>query len=103
MHRLRHTLGWLFGSDAQQTTIAHLILSVMQALACWRTVWWLFLTAVPFKLLNDGAQFVGPFFLNKLLDVIQDGDSQVLRASRQSPVLVDCRLATQAEKQAAAA
>ena len=49
----------------------------LQALACWRTVWWLFLTAVPFKLLNDGAQFVGPFFLNKLLDVIQDGGSQV--------------------------
>ena len=48
-----------------------------QALACWRTVWWLFLTAVPFKLMNDGAQFVGPFFLNKLLDVIEVGGSQV--------------------------
>jgi hypothetical protein len=46
-------------------------------------VWWLFLTAVPFKLLNDGAQFVGPFFLNKLLDVIQDGGSQVPAMSQQ--------------------
>lgn len=52
-------------------------LTAMQAWACWRTVRWLFLTAVPFKLLNDGAQFVGPFFLNKLLDVIQAGDAQV--------------------------
>lgn len=51
--------------------------STLQAWACWRTVWWLFLTAVPFKLLNDGAQFVGPFFLNKLLDVIEVGGSQV--------------------------
>ena len=40
-------------------------------------MFWLFLGAVPFKLLNDAAQFVGPFFLNRLLDVIQTGDSQV--------------------------
>ncbi len=51
--------------------------TAMQAWACWHTVRWLFLTAVPFKLLNDGAQFVGPFFLNKLLDVIQTGNAQV--------------------------
>ena len=38
---------------------------------------------MPFKLLNDGAQFVGPFFLNKLLDVIQDGGSQVPAVSKQ--------------------
>eukprot|EP00955_Chlamydomonas_euryale_P046816 353511-Chlamydomonas_euryale.AAC.6 len=37
--------------------------------ACWATVRGLFLAALPFKLVNDAAQFVGPVFLNLLLKV----------------------------------
>lgn len=35
--------------------------------ACWRTEGVLLLSALPFKLLNDACQFVGPIYLNKLL------------------------------------
>lgn len=67
----------MFGMRGGQDAVDTVSVVLSQAWACWRTVWWLFLTAVPFKLLNDGAQFVGPFFLNKLLDVIEVGGSQV--------------------------
>jgi hypothetical protein len=35
--------------------------------ACWACVGPLFLSALPFKLLNDASQFVGPIVLNLLL------------------------------------
>jgi hypothetical protein len=33
----------------------------------WKTTWNLFVGALPFKLVNDAATFVGPVFLNLLL------------------------------------
>ena len=42
--------------------------------AAWKTVAWLFITATPFKALNDASQFVGPVFLNLLLTSIARGD-----------------------------
>ncbi|KAG1680183.1 hypothetical protein FOA52_000296 [Chlamydomonas sp. UWO 241] len=40
--------------------------------ACWATTRNLFLAALPFKLVNDLSQFVGPIFINLLLKVIAD-------------------------------
>ena len=40
--------------------------------------WRLFFGAVPFKLVNDAATFVGPIFLNLLLGVVSSGASSTL-------------------------
>ena len=40
--------------------------------------WRLFIGAVPFKLVNDAATFVGPIFLNLLLGVVSSGASSTL-------------------------
>ncbi|GAX80189.1 hypothetical protein CEUSTIGMA_g7627.t1 [Chlamydomonas eustigma] len=40
--------------------------------ACWSTVSHLYIAALPFKLVNDASQFVGPVFLNMLLKVVAD-------------------------------
>lgn len=50
----------------------------LQIRAIWRSNKWLFLTALPFKLVNDGAQFVGPIFLNLLLGVVSKGQPSSL-------------------------
>lgn len=47
-------------------------------MALWKTTWWLFVTALPFKLVNDGATFIGPIFLNLLLGVVSSGQSYTL-------------------------
>ena len=44
-----------------------LLLLYLQMLAIWKTTWGLFVGALPFKLVNDAATFVGPVFLNLLL------------------------------------
>ena len=50
----------------------------LQTHAIWRINRWLFLTALPFKLTNDAAQFVGPVFLNLLLGVVSKGQPSSL-------------------------
>ena len=45
----------------------------LQTLALWRFTRYLILTALPFKLVNDLSQFVGPTFLNLLLGVVSSG------------------------------
>ncbi|CAL8468910.1 g8451 [Coccomyxa elongata] len=47
-------------------------------MALWKTTWWLFVSALPFKLVNDGATFIGPIFLNLLLGVVSSGQSYTL-------------------------
>lgn len=42
--------------------------------AAWKTTASLFITALPFKLMNDASQFVGPVFLNLLLSSITRND-----------------------------
>lgn len=45
----------------------------MQTAALWKFTRYLILTALPFKLVNDVSQFVGPTFLNLLLGVVSSG------------------------------
>eukprot|EP00798_Chlamydomonas_sp_ICE-L_P022904 gene22904-30080_t len=45
--------------------------------ACLNTVSHLFVTAIPWKLLCDASQFVGPLFLNLLLKLLSDPDAPV--------------------------
>ncbi len=47
-------------------------------MALWKTSWHLFVGALPFKLVNDGATFIGPIFLNLLLGVVASGQSYAL-------------------------
>ena len=49
-----------------------------QTLAIWKVTWRLFVGAVPFKLVNDAATFVGPIFLSLLLGVVSSGASSTL-------------------------
>ena len=46
---------------------------VLQAWSLWRSTWRLYVAALPFKLVNDASQFVGPFFLNLLLATVSAG------------------------------
>ena len=48
-------------------------MSALQTSALWQFTRYLILTALPFKLLNDASQFVGPIFLNLLLGVVSSG------------------------------
>lgn len=48
--------------------------------ACASAVGPLFLSALPFKLLNDASQFVGPVILNRLLTVVAGQASQAANA-----------------------
>ena len=50
----------------------------LQTRALWRFCRYLILTAIPFKLVNDAAQFVGPLFLNLLLNVVSSGQPSYL-------------------------
>lgn len=44
-----------------------------QVWALWQTTKLLYIVALPFKLINDASQFVGPTFLNLLLGVVASG------------------------------
>lgn len=46
---------------------------LLQTSALWKFTRYLILTALPFKLVNDVSQFVGPTFLNLLLGVVSSG------------------------------
>lgn len=46
---------------------------LVQTSALWKFTRYLILTALPFKLVNDVSQFVGPTFLNLLLGVVSSG------------------------------
>ena len=46
---------------------------MLQTSALWKFTRYLILTALPFKLVNDVSQFVGPTFLNLLLGVVSSG------------------------------
>ena len=50
----------------------------LQTRALWRFCRYLIVTAIPFKLVNDAAQFVGPLFLNLLLNVVSSGQPSYL-------------------------
>ena len=50
-----------------------MIFVVVQTSALWKFTRYLILTALPFKLVNDVSQFVGPTFLNLLLGVVSSG------------------------------
>lgn len=47
---------------------------LVQTSALWKFTRYLILTALPFKLVNDVSQFVGPTFLNLLLGVVSSGE-----------------------------
>lgn len=51
---------------------------MLQTRAIWRSNKWLFLTALPFKLVNDASQFIGPVFLSLLLGVVSKGQPSSL-------------------------
>lgn len=50
-----------------------IIALLLQTTALWKFTRYLILTALPFKLVNDVSQFVGPTFLNLLLGVVSSG------------------------------
>lgn len=50
----------------------------LQTSALWKFTRYLILTALPFKLINDLSQFVGPTFLNLLLGVVSSGQPSSL-------------------------
>ena len=57
---------------------AEALACVLQTLALWKFTRYLILTALPFKLVNDLSQFVGPTFLNLLLGVVSSGQPSSL-------------------------
>lgn len=50
----------------------------LQTHAIWRSNKWLFITALPFKLINDASQFVGPIGISLLLGVVSKGQPSSL-------------------------
>jgi hypothetical protein len=68
-------------------------------LAIWKTTWKLFVTALPFKLVNDGATFIGPVFLNLLLGVVSSGQSSALGYSYAALMFVGLILGTLCDNQ----
>ena len=60
----------------------------MQMWAIWKVTWHLFIGALPFKLVNDAATFVGPIFLNLLLGVVSAGQSSTLGYSYAAVMFV---------------
>jgi hypothetical protein len=54
----------------QQQLAAHGPQQASLFAACCASVGHLFLSALPYKLINDAAQFVGPLILNRLLSVV---------------------------------
>ena len=60
-------------SDCVAYLAMTLALLLLQTTALWKFTRYLILTALPFKLVNDVSQFVGPTFLNLLLGVVSSG------------------------------
>ena len=71
----------------------------MQTLAIWKVTWRLFLGALPFKLINDAATFVGPIFLNLLLGVVSEGKSSALGYSYAGLMFVGLVIGTLCDNQ----
>ena len=72
---------------------------LMQMLAIWKTTWKLFVGALPFKLVNDAATFVGPVFLNLLLGVVSAGQSSALGYSYAALMFAGLVLGTLCDNQ----
>jgi hypothetical protein len=60
---------------------------------------WHFLIAIPFKLANDAAQFVGPYFLNRLLATVATGGSPVVGYACAAAMLMGMLLGTLCDNQ----
>ena len=71
----------------------------VQTLAIWKVSWHLFLGALPFKLVNDAATFVGPIFLNLLLGVVSAGKSSTLGYSYAALMFVGLVIGTLCDNQ----
>jgi len=71
----------------------------VQTLAIWKVSWHLFLGALPFKLVNDAATFVGPLFLNLLLGVVSAGKSSTLGYSYAALMFVGLVIGTLCDNQ----
>ncbi|KAK9802963.1 hypothetical protein WJX72_012534 [[Myrmecia] bisecta] len=67
--------------------------------ACWHTTRGLFLAAIPLKLTNDAAQFIGPTFLNLLLGVVQAGGAALTGYTYALIMLLGLLLGTLADNQ----
>lgn len=74
-------------------------LPVPQTWAIWATTWHLFVGALPFKLINDAATFVGPVFLNLLLGVVSAGQSSTLGYSYAALMFAGLLLGTLCDNQ----
>ncbi len=83
-------------STAQQLRLQTLC---MQTLAIWKVTWRLFLGALPFKLINDAATFVGPIFLNLLLGVVSEGKSSAVGYSYAGLMFVGLLIGTLCDNQ----
>ena len=71
----------------------------MQTFAIWKVTWRLFLGALPFKLVNDAATFVGPLFLNLLLGVVSEGKSSAVGYSYAGLMFVGLVIGTLCDNQ----
>ena len=67
--------------------------------AIWKVTWHLFVGALPFKLINDAATFVGPIFLNLLLGVVSAGQSSTLGYSYAAAMFVGLVIGTLCDNQ----
>ena len=70
-----------------------------QMWAIWKVTWHLFIGALPFKLVNDAATFVGPIFLNLLLGVVSSGQSSTLGYSYAAVMFVGLVIGTLCDNQ----
>ncbi len=70
-----------------------------QMWAIWKVTWHLFVWALPFKLVNDAATFVGPIFLNLLLGVVSAGQSSTLGYSYAAVMFVGLVIGTLCDNQ----
>ena len=57
------------------------------------------MTALPFKLVNDAATFIGPIFLNLLLGVVSSGQSYSLGYSYAALMFVGLIIGTLCDNQ----
>ena len=94
--------------DVRNTLTQHALLQALrtapvllpaQTLALWKTSWHLFVGALPFKLVNDAATFVGPTFLNLLLGVVSKGESSALGYTYAGLMFAGLVLGTLADNQ----
>ena len=71
----------------------------VQTYTLWRMNKRLFLTALPFKLINDAATFVGPTFLSLLLGVVASGGSALRGYTLAGLMLAGLLIGTLADNQ----